>query len=133
MEVIDKEKAEQEISEWLDHKKVSEKGRENRKAQIETLVEFIMSGDLILEPDTKKFIHKLKFPLEGEKPVKELTYAPRIFMKTVHQRLTGIKSDDGDGRVCAYVSALTSIPMAVIRQLDTEDYKVCEAIAIFFI
>ncbi len=132
MVVITKEQSESEVSKWLDYKKVSEKRKESYKEHIDNLAEAISEGSLELD-DKMRFKHKLKFPLEGEMPVADLEYSPRIMVKEVHNRLRSVKSDDPDGRICAYVSALTKKPMEIIRNLDSEDYKICESIAIFFI
>jgi hypothetical protein len=47
--------------------------------------------------------------------------------------MQGVKASDGDGRVCAYVAALSSQPKEVIKHLDTEDYAIATAVAVFFL
>ncbi len=54
-------------------------------------------------------------------------------MSTIHSHLQGVKPSDADGRVGAYIAALTSTPKAVINCLDTEDYGIAQSIAIFFL
>lgn len=126
------EQAEAEVTKWLDYKKISEDDRVDQADDIQTLVKAISSGVLVMDADCN-LIHKLKFPLDGEMPITELKYKPRIKVASVHSHLQGIKSSDGDGRLCAYVAALASQPKDVIKALDTEDYRVGRAIAIFFL
>ena len=81
-------------------------------------------------------MQELKFPIEdkgGSTAFKTLEYKPRLNMASIHLHLQGVKSADADGRVCAYVAALTSKPKELIKKLDTEDYGIAQAIAIFFL
>jgi hypothetical protein len=133
MTKISREVAEQEVNSWLDYKKVSERKRENHKEQIEILIDAIMEGALTLRSEDKFFVQTLKFPTSGEKPLTSLEYSPRIKMSTVHNKLQGVKGSDADGRVCSYVAALTSHTTALIKSLDSEDYSICEAVAVFFL
>lgn len=124
--------AKKEVDKWLDYKCVNEKKRESYEEQIEILIDAIADGILTLAEDNT-LVHKLLFPLEGELPLSELKYKPRIKVSTIQAHLNGVKSKDADGRLCAYVAALTSKPKAVIQGLDTEDYSVSQSIAIFFL
>lgn len=129
---INRELAQQEIESWLDFKKINEKKREAQKEQIETLIDAVADGSLTLSPD-KKLIQVLKFPTEGEMPVTKMEYAPRLKVSTIHEKLQGVKSTDADGRICAYIAALTNNPKNVVKAMDTEDYGVAQAVAIFFL
>jgi hypothetical protein len=124
--------ATEEVNKWLDYKKVNEKKREAYKDNIDALVQGVCDGILILNEDNT-FTHNLQFPIEGEMPIHKLDYKPRLKMSTVHNHLQGVKPSDGDGRVCAYIAALTSKPKAVVKDLDTEDYSIGQSIAIFFL
>jgi hypothetical protein len=132
MAKISREIAEKEVLTWLDFKKVSEKKREGYKDAIETLNDAVCEGKMIVEAD-----HSLKqillWPTEGESPMKELTYKPRLKVHEIHSKLDQVKGTSGDARIMAYVSALTTVPMAVIKQLDSEDYNVAQSVAIFFL
>ena len=123
----------EEVNKWLDYKRVNDKKRESYKENIETLVDAVADGYLRLNQEDHKFILELKFPTDGESPVKSLEFKPRIKVSQVHQHLQGVKSTDADGRLLAYVAALTSQPSGIIKGLDTEDYNVALAIAIFFL
>jgi hypothetical protein len=132
MNTVAREVAEQEINSWLDYKKVSERKREANKDSIETLVDAVADGSLLLRED-KTLVHELKFPTDGDKPLTKLEYVPRLKMSTIHNKLQGVKASDPDGRICAYVGALTSQTIALVRSLETEDYSISQAIAIFFL
>ena len=132
MNKVTKEQAQSEVEAWLDYKKIGSKKRESQEAQIETLVDAVAEGDLVLNED-KSFTQKLKFEVGEEIKILELKYRPRLDMSTIHSKLDGVKSSDGDGRVLAYVAALTGQVKSVIKKLDSEDYSVAQSIAIFFL
>lgn len=131
MEKITKETAIKEVDSWLDYKKVNEKKRETYRDHIETLVDAVCDGSVIIREDSV-IVHELKFPIEGELPINKLEYKPRVKVQTVHLHMQGVKQNDADGRVCAYVAAISSKPKEVIKALDTEDYSISQAVAIFF-
>jgi len=130
---VSKEVAEAEVNVWLDYKRVSEKKREAYKEQIESLVDAICEGLLSLKED-KTFIYELREPVgSAETKITKLEFKPRLKMGTIHQHLQGVKPSDADGRVCAYIAALTSTTKSVLSQLDSEDYAIPQSIAIFFL
>lgn len=133
MEKVSREVAEQEVYAWLDYKKVSTKKRESYKEHTDTLVDAIVDGYLSLNKDDMSFEHTLKFPTEGEMLLTKLTYKPRLKVQTVHLHLQNVKSNDADGRLCAYIAALTSKPKELVKHLDSEDYSIGQSIAIFFL
>jgi hypothetical protein len=132
MQKVDEEVAKQEVESWLDHKKVGPKKREINQGSIDTMVEAICEGYLELKDD-KKFVQKLKFPTTGEISIEELTFAARINMVAVSPKMEGVKNGDVDGRLMAYISALTTKPKDLIKRLDSEDLSLAQSIAIFFL
>lgn len=124
--------AQAEVDRWLEHKKISAGKRETNKPSIDSMVAGFQDGMLILNEDFS-ITHKLKFATEGEKPIEELKYKPRLKVETTFKHLEGVKSSDADGRLCAYVAALTSLPKGLITKLDTEDYSLAQSIAVFFL
>lgn len=126
------EVASSEMEAWLDYKKISQKKRDNNADSIDALVDAVVDGTLSFQED-HKILHKLKFPIEGESPVEELVYKPRVNMRTLHLHLQGVKGNDGDGRMTAYAAAVTSTPKDVITRLDTEDFSIAQSIAGFFL
>lgn len=132
MALVEKEIAQTDINSWLDYKRIDESKREDQKDAIKVLVNAVSEGTLIMNED-KTFTQKLKFPPEGETPMLELIYKPRLKVATIHLHLNGVKSSDADGRLMAHVCALTGKPKAAIQALDTEDYSIASSIAVFFL
>lgn len=124
--------AEQEVLSWLDYKKIDELQRENQEDQIKSLISFVQNGYLELNED-KSFTHKLKFPVGEGESTSELKYKARLTEREISQKLHGVKSDDGDGRLLAHVQALTGQAKGIIAALDKEDFKIARAIAVFFV
>lgn len=133
MSAVNLEKAQDEVKTWLDYKKVGQGKREKQRNQIEVLIDAVADGTLVLNPDFS-FTHKLKFPIgEGAEQLKELKYKGRLIQEEVMTYLKRYKSDDMDGRVQAYILALTKEVSGNIVRLDTEDNSIAQGIAIFFI
>jgi hypothetical protein len=132
MEKVNIEVAEAEIKRWLDYKKIGQTKQEANKDNIKSLAEAISEG-VIRITEEFEIIHTLKFPIKEEIETVELKYKPRISVKAVHQHMVGVKSDSGDGRILAYVAVLTGKAKGVLLNLDSEDYSICMAIAIFFL
>lgn len=131
-DVISREKATEEVDSYLNHKKISQRRREgDLKNAIESLIDSICEGTLVLK-ENFVFEQKLKFPPEGL-DFQTLEYKPRVPVKTIHLSLQGVKSDDADKRVAAYIAAITSKSKAQITSLDTDDYSVGQNFALFFI
>jgi hypothetical protein len=133
MTKISSEIAEKEVAAWLKYKGVSERKAEAQKDNIDTIKEAIEDGNLTLDPETMIFTQILKFPIGEKDSIKEFKFQPRIKLNAIRQQLNNVKSTDTIGLLSAYVSALTSQPKDILLNMDTEDYKVGQAIAIFFL
>ncbi len=139
MNKITAEIAEQEVQNWLEFKKVSERKRENYKDNIETIVNAMVDGVLVLEPDTFTFKQTLKHKIAPDEKsqqsgsIEELEYKPRITVRQVQMQLQGIKASDVQGMILGYACALTGKPKGILAALDTEDFNTVQAIAIFFL
>jgi hypothetical protein len=126
--------AEQEINKWLDHKRIREKKREAQKDNIETLVAAVADGDLVYDEESHQLVQTLLCDYGNEVPFRELRYDARLNMGKVRKNLKGVKiTDDSLGYIMAYISTLTNKPKAMIDALDSDDYKIGQAIAGFFI
>ncbi|MBL4810410.1 MAG: hypothetical protein JKY43_10195 [Phycisphaerales bacterium] len=132
-EVVSIDVAQSEINKWLDYKKVNEGKRESNSNTIESLVSAVQVGKLRFDDTKKTLVQTLDFPLGKNQDIKDLEYQSRIGVGKIHRHLKGLKSDDADGRLLAYVSALTNQPKGIIGEMDTEDYTVGQSIAIFFL
>lgn len=131
-EKVTKEIATKEVTAWLDYKRTKEAQRESLKGQIDTLVEAVMFGDVSINPDTQVITHKLIVPEATDKLYTELEYKPRISVGELQKASTNVKATDFDGKVVAYISALTGKGISHIQKLDSEDFKIGQAIALFF-
>ena len=100
--------------------------------QIDALTEAICEGKLKLM-EGNELEQTLTFPIGEEQKVLALKYKSRIHIGAIQDYLKNVKSSDSDGRVMAYISALTGVAPAVIKKMDTEDYSIAQSIAIFFL
>lgn len=132
LSLVDRVQAEEEIKKWLDFKQVGQKKREARVEQFNILVESMMEGVLVMDDD-HNFRLTLKFPIGAEIKVSTLTFPPRIKVGKLHEKLKGVESDDGDGRILGYMAALTGQHKELLRDMDTVDYDAATAISFFFI
>lgn len=131
VEKVNADVARKDIESWLDSKKVRQSRREGRDIQIEDLIAAIQEGVLMYDDKTHVLTHTLINPPE-DAPVKEMKYKHRIRPIDVEPYLKGVSPTDADGRVRAWIQALTGQPMNVVRKLDTEDYSLAQSIALFF-
>lgn len=132
-EKVTREVAQSTIDSWLDRKKVYEATREAYNENIEILIEAVTTGDLVLDHDKNILTHKLLFPEVFDGEITELTYRARLNDNTLKPHMQGVKSNDAEGRLAAYGSALTSQPKSVISKLDTADKKIVSSIVLFFL
>tara|TARA_R110001606_G_scaffold380908_2_gene541724 strand:+ start:3723 stop:4136 length:414 start_codon:yes stop_codon:yes gene_type:complete len=130
--VVDLTTATAEVNAWLDHKKVKTKKRKSYEEQIDNLIEAICTGQLSMNDETFEFTQTLQFPI-GKDNRDTLVYKPRVSVGAFYVHLKGVKADDVDGRIFAYVAGLTGNLVAVITKVDPEDYDICKDIAVFFL
>lgn len=136
MGVVSLDIATADINSWLEYKKASERKIEAYKENIDSLIDAICEGQIIVNnnPDgSVNLTHILKFPVGKDIQITKFDYSPRLAVGTVQKHLQGVKSTDADGRLMAYVAALTNQPKSIIALLDTEDYSIAQAIALFFL
>lgn len=134
--MVNKEVAINDINDWLDAKKVSQKKRATQVEQIENLVSEVEEGNLAYDSDSKVLSYKLKFPLEDESgsyTLSNLDFKYRLTSNDLAPYLKGVKPTDADGRLAAYICALTGKAGGYIKKLDTEDLSVAQSIAVFFL
>lgn len=137
MEKVLRETAVSEVDSWLDKKKISQSLRDSRKESIETLYSAVEEGMLVLNKDQDfQFVLTLGEPITSDSKqalLSELKFKSRMAVKELQPYLRGISADDGDGRMRAHVCALTKQNGGLILNMDTNDYRVAMAIAIFFV
>ena len=128
-EKVNPSQAQSEINAWLDSKRIRDSRREQRESQIQDLTSAIQEGLLIYNDEDHTLTHKLIFPI-GE--IDQVVYKNRIHSLEVERYLKGVAANDADGRLRAWVCALTNQPVNVIRKMDTEDLSIAINIALFF-
>jgi len=134
-EKLSYDQAQKEISEWLGFKHISERKRKDNEDQEEVLIDNMTQG-LLSVNDDKSLRYKLKEPLkseDGDVLMEEINFKPRIRVSELNKRLKGIKANDIEGRMLAYIAAITGENTGKIGQLYTEDYEVCSAIVNYFL
>lgn len=130
MAKVTREVAEQEISDWLDFKKIFPSEREKHKESIDLLIDVMVDGVISIDDQTHEVIHKLIFPLES---VTELKYKPRINDKMVQPNLKGMDPKDIDMRLLAIAATAASQPKGLLAGLDSVDKKIMMANVVFFL
>jgi len=130
MEKVSREVATVEVEEWLNKKRIYQSVREQQKDSIDLLIDAVMLGDITIGDDNT-ITHKLVNPT-GD--IKEMKYKARISESDTRGPLSGVKGNDAEGRLNAYIQALTGTPKNIIAALDTStDKKIALSIAVFFL
>lgn len=130
---VSPEVAEKEVNKWLDHKKVDENKRASNSDNIAALKLAIEEGYLTYDSKENIFVQKLKFPIGDGESIKEFKYKSRLKMSEVQTRTKNVKASDAFGMVTAYICALTGQNSGLVSELDTEDHRVAQSIAVFFL
>lgn len=130
---IAREVAETEITKWLDYAFVRERARESYKEQIDSLVDAMCDGLLIINHETKVLTQFFNSPIGKDGCEKSLDFKHELRIGAVQNHLRGVKAGDGDGRILAYVCGLTSKNSELIKDMKTHDYNISAAIALFFL
>ena len=127
--------AEKEVNSWLDQKKIGSAKRIAKKDNIETLINAISDGDLVLDPKTFQLTQILKFPLkaDGEVGLTQLTYKARLSTAQVGAALKSAKLNDAYGIVSSVIAVLTGEMIPSVNEFDTEDFGIAQAITSFFL
>ena len=132
---IAQEIAEKDVQRWMDFKNLKPRKREERQAEIETIIESICDGDLILDKEFN-FIQTLRNPVvdnEGKSILKEFKFKPRLLLEDVEPFLMNVKSTNMIGMLAAYTSALTGVGAGLTKKIDTDENKTTQAIVMFFL
>lgn len=134
MQKVDEKVAKAEVDKWLEYLRIKDSKRAENADAIQSVVNAMMDGDLTLDTEKFELTYKLTFPItSGDKPIEELVFQPRLSVLKLQEKLVGVKPTDADGRVMAYVCALTGKPKQVIKMMEVRDYSLPQILAIFFI
>lgn len=130
---IDFETAEKNVTSWLDAKSVEADEREEKQQFIKTLINAVRRGNLVINDTTFEITQTLKFPVVTNiATINELKYKARAACGELH---AGTRNINGVNMAVyvAYAVALTSELKANLDRLDSEDFKVLQAITSFFL
>lgn len=133
---VSKEVAQEEFQSWLDGKRVSSLIRDENEGLGKFIIGAICDGNIrIDEENVMEF--KLPEPVmekDGNQPlIESLKFKPRLREIDLEAHLKGIKPDDGDARLWAYIAAATGVAKGRLKHLYTNDATICKAIASYFL
>jgi len=139
--IMSEEVAALELERWFDFRKVKDKARNNKDedgkdVMREKMIEGFMYGLLTFFPENGHLIQKLEFKIENESKsfsISELDWKPRFQKKDLTACLVGIKTKDTDGRMDAYIAAITGIDRLKLGSMDFSDYSLSQAIVSYFL
>ena len=123
-----------EIEKWLDFKRVKPVKRQAFAAHIGVLIQAVSYGDIEITKDFK-ITHNLNVPIldADNNPVySKMEYAARINAQALNEALGDAGNDSEIANTIAYGSALSNLPVAIIRKLDTSDLSIISALSVFF-
>ena len=134
------EVAEKEVVNWLNFRKTGESNRldeggDGYSDSVKKLIDAVQMGTLSIDQDTFEITHNLAFSVnwdDGDIAFDELKYKPRVTVGMFQRELKGVKASDGDGRILAYISALTEKTKGELKKLDSSDGNIAQTIALFF-
>jgi hypothetical protein len=130
-DAVSLEVAKAEIDNWLEYKRISGTKAESQKDAIEMMVSAVQEGNLTLNEDFS-LTYALKFPIGESEDITEFKFKPRVSRGDLQRFTAKVKPSDIDGRIDAYICALTNQLRAIVTKLDSEDSGICQAIAGFF-
>lgn len=127
---VTREVAEQDVNAWLDNKRVRDTQREANKTSVESLIEAVMYGDISIDTKTFTITHTLQCKVEGL--FDSLNYKPRITVGDRQKVSSAMKANDVESIILCTVAAISDKSASHIQRMDTEDYKIAQAVAVFF-
>lgn len=132
--VVNYESAKADVEKWLEHKKINDRKKEEKKESIDSLISYFEDGTLALEDDCS-ITMKLGIPIGNNGFLKELKFKPRLTVKDISlAKNKGAKSaTDPEAFVMDRIVALTGQNRELLMNMDTVDHSVCQTIAVFFI
>lgn len=133
MAKVNPETATKEINAWLDFKKIMQNTRNSSEESIQLLIDAMVEGIITIDEKSNVITHNLNFPIGDGDEVKKIEYRPRLNDRLLEPYLKGVKASDSDGRLTAYICALTQKASGIIKNMDSVDKKISLAIAVFFL
>ena len=123
-----------DVTRWLDGKRIKPMKREIYQNKISDLIMAVMYGDLQINDDLT-ITHNLNFPIkdkDGKILFEKLTYTPRLSAAALDQVLNAMTSTTEMANTVAYGAALSGLPIARVWDLETTDINILAAVGVFF-
>ena len=121
-----------EVKSWLDFQGINEAKREVLSNSMNRIIDAVTIGLVVFKED-KSVVQKLRFPFGAEQfTITELKFKPSIKVGDVQTQMLGTRDDDSFASAMAHISAATGEPKAVIQEMNNKDYKLSDAIIVFF-
>jgi hypothetical protein len=132
-EMISVEVAEKELQEWFEKNYISEEKQEAFQESVKIIKSAIQKGRLILQEDGKLKMNLISPIGSVASPVNELVFNARVNRKMVMPHLNGVKADNNDMRLLAYMAASTGKNKTILMELMPEDQVLADNITVFFV
>jgi hypothetical protein len=135
MEKVSLDQAKKEVKKWLDFKKVDQEKIDENEENVDALAKAISVGHLVMDKDFN-LIQEMKFAVndsEGKPFLTQLKFKPRLKMGDIQNKTQSLKAGDTFALITAYISALTNTNSGLIKEMDSEDYKIAQSVVIFFL
>ena len=132
MDKVSREIAEQEVNSWIEHKKMSNKRKEEKKDSIESLISYVQEGIISVDPSTFEIIQNLNFEIGEQIKIPNLKWKPFGNVGRVQLHMKNVDSTDFTGNCIAHACAQTGQSKNIINNLDSEDAVVMKVLAVFF-
>jgi hypothetical protein len=126
---VSNEVAIKDVTAWLDHKKMRESRREEKKEAINSLISLVEDGTLSISDEDFIITQNLTIPV-GE--INKLEWKPFGQVGKVQLHMKNVESTDFTGNAIANACAQTDQSKNIINKLDLEDVAVLKVIAVFF-
>lgn len=133
MAKVTPEIATKEVNAWLEAKKIMKNTRDSNEDSTQLLIDAMVEGIIAIDEKTMVITHNLNFPIGDGEEIKKLEYRHRLNDRLLEPYLKGVKPTDSDGRLTAYICALTQNSRGIIKNMDSVDKKISLAIAVFFL
>lgn len=131
-QIVNIDTATADVNRWLTCKRISGKRQEKLKENIDELISLVSDGSLVINDDCL-IVQELLFPIGNNGEVKKLTWKPRLTLVDISRASSASSKFDLQDHIASRIAAATSTPLQLIKNMDTEDKAVSDAIAVFFI
>lgn len=135
---VDRKVAAQEVGQWLDYRKISERKRAKNPEILEANIDSVEDGFLCFDHTKKEAIYTLNHPIEDKNGAvihDKLTLKSRINMSEYNQAFNSFSksTEEGIARTLAYISASTGISVNLLILLESSDFNDLQNLVFYFL